>query len=222
MNRSIFSKYRSGALAIALALAAFPVSQQAHAHPHEFVTMDMTARFDSNKHMSGMTYVWTFDEFFSAYAIEGQDKNKNQKAEPEELTALLVEIIGNIKDIKYFTVFDKEHVVPEFAPARPISSKMVDGKLRIEFVVPFAKPLDLRGKKLRYAIYDDEFYIAMNYDPENEGINITGAADRCSSGIDRPDPDEEIVAFASSLGKEQSSGGGLGAQFAEWVTLSCK
>ena len=64
MNRSIFSKYRSGALAIALALAAFPVSQQAHAHPHEFVTMDMTARFDSNKHMSGMTYVWTFDEFF--------------------------------------------------------------------------------------------------------------------------------------------------------------
>ena len=114
--------------------------------------------------------------FFSAYAIEGQDKNKNQKAEPEELTALLVEIIGNIKDIKYFTVFDKEHVVPEFAPARPISSKMVDGKLRIEFVVPFAKPLDLRGKKLRYAIYDDEFYIAMNYDPENEGHKYNGCS----------------------------------------------
>ena len=82
----------------------------AAAHPHEFVTMEVNAKFDFNGKVSGLTYDWTFDEFFTAYAVDGQDLNKNGVAEPNELAALLDEILGNIKVINYFTVFDKEKI----------------------------------------------------------------------------------------------------------------
>jgi len=221
-DRSNSILHRSAIIAIGTSLAFIPMSRPAQAHPHEFVTMQMTAQFDGQSRMTGLTYTWTFDEFFTAYAVEGQDANKNGKAEPKELDALLKEILGNIEGIQYFTVFDKRLSVPQFAAAQPLSSTLENRQLRVRFNVPFSKPMNLQGKKARFAIYDDQFYIAMNYDPDQKAIQVDGGKSQCKSEIERPDPDEELAAFASSLGKEESSGGGLGAQFAEWVSVACK
>lgn len=200
---------------------ALPI-QQAAAHPHEFVTMAVQANFNLNDQMSGLTYTWTFDESFTAYAVEGEDANKNGKAEPEELQKLINHILGNIKGIDYFTVFDKSGAVPEFAAARPVESVLKGRQLQLRFQLPFKKPLVLQDKPVKFAIYDDEFYIAMNHEEKSVGKVIPASLKGCSADLSFPDPDEELVAFASSLGKEESSGGGLGASFAEWMTISCK
>ena len=192
------------------------------AHPHEFVTMEVNAKFDFNGKISGLTYDWTFDEFFTAYAVDGQDLNKNGVAEPNELAALLDEILGNIKVINYFTVFDKEKTVPKLDAAQPLESVMVDRQLRLKFYVPFQEPVSLDEAPMRFSIYDDEFYIAMNFEPKANDRIVPASVDNCSATVDLADPDDDLVAFASSLDRTQSSGGGLGAAFAEWVTIKCK
>ena len=88
---------------LAAALVLSPVT--ALAHPHEFVTMKVTARFNESGKVAGFRYNWLFDEFFSAYALEGQDANGNGTAEESELDALMAEILGNIASIDYFTAF---------------------------------------------------------------------------------------------------------------------
>ena len=98
---------------------------------------------------------------------------------------------------------------------------MLDRKLNIAFKLPFIETVDLSKQQLRFAVYDDEFYIAMNFDPKGLAKTIPASMPACSASMEAPTPDEELVAFASSLGKSESSGGGLGASFAEWVTLKC-
>lgn len=207
-----------------VALAGATIALQpiaAQAHPHEFVTMEVNAKFDFNGKVSGLTYDWTFDEFFTAYAVDGQDVNKNGVAEPNELAALLDEILGNIQVINYFTVFDKEKTVPKLDKAQPMESVMVDRQLRLKFFVPFQEPVALDKAPLRFSIYDDEFYIAMNFEPKANDRIVPASVGNCSAKVDLADPDEDTMAFASSLDRNQSSGGGLGAAFAEWVTIQC-
>ena len=194
----------------------------AFSHPHEFVNMRVEAKFDKNGNLSGFQYFWQFDEFFSAYAIEGQDKNKNGKADQEELDALLIEILGNTESIGYFTAFDANHVAPDIGKATPVKAEFVKRQLEITFDVPLKKATPLKGKTLRYAIYDNEFYVAMHHDPDNVPVSLSNAPKGCSWKLDEATPDEETVAFANSLGKSDSPGTDLGAQFAEWVAISCK
>ncbi|MEP0942494.1 MAG: DUF1007 family protein [Rhizobiaceae bacterium] len=193
----------------------------AQAHPHEFVTMEVTAKFDFDGNVSGLTYNWAFDEFFTAYAVDGQDQNKNGVAEQNELNALLDEILGNIQVINYFTVFDKKAAVPKLAKAQPLAATLKERQLQLSFYVPFKAAVSLEKTPLRFSIYDDEFYIAMNFEPKSYGKIVPATIDNCTAGVDLADPDEDVMAFASSLGRDENSGGGLGASFAEWVTIKC-
>ncbi len=204
-----------------LAVASL-VPQQATAHPHEFVTMNVTVQFNPAGQVTGMRYHWQFDEFFSAYALEGQDKNGNGTAEPEEMDALLKEILGNIDEIAYFTKFDAEGAVPDLGKAVPVSATLDKRQFNAVFDVPFKAALDVKKKPLRYAIYDDEFYIAMLHKEGKEAVQLASPAQGCAWDLRAADPDDDVVAFAGSLDKTQSGGSDLGKNFAEWVSVSCK
>lgn len=184
--------------------------------------MRVVAQFDENGRAVGLLYNWTFDPFFTAYAVEGHDANKNGKAEQSELDALLREILGNIKSINYFTKFDESFSTPEFAEAVPIAAEMDDkNQFVITFDLPFAEPVDLAAKPMRYAIYDEEFYIAMTHDPDAPPVELINAPKSCKNDLEEPEPPEEIADFAASLSKTESGGNDLGAHFAEWVTIRC-
>ena len=78
------SSSKSFLTALCVATAAFLVPERLDAHPHEFVSMHVKAEFDDGGLLNGLTYHWNFDEFFTAYAVEGQDKNKNGIADTKE------------------------------------------------------------------------------------------------------------------------------------------
>jgi ABC-type uncharacterized transport system substrate-binding protein len=201
---------------------AVSVSNPAIAHLHEFATMHLKAGFDAEGHMSGLIHDWTFDAICTAYAGEGQDENGNGKAEPNELRHLLDEILGNIHSIGYFTTFDHTGIVPQFSTATGLDAVLHGQQLRIKFKVPFEQPVDLHGNRLRLAIYDDEFYIAMVHDRTRINQFLPPEISGLSAKLTVPKPNAEIVAFANSLSKTEPSGGGLGACFAEWITNSCR
>ena len=208
-------------LVLAAALALVPTA--ASAHPHEFVSMKITALFDGEGRVSGMRYNWVFDEFFSAYALEGQDANGNGKSEPEEQVALMEEILGNIGKIDYFTAFDGNGLVPKLVSAKGVKAAMQGRQFDMTFDVTFDAPVSpTKDKPLRYAIYDDEFYIAMTHDGGLSGVTLADAPEGCGAQLVEPDPDEDLEAFAASLGRDESGGPNLGAAFAEWVGIECR
>ncbi len=204
------------------AIAVNLLPNSAWAHPHEFVTMQIGIAFDDAGKIAGMRYNWVFDEFFSAYALEGQDNNKNGKVEREEMDAVLTEIIGNIKRIQYFTKFEAEGLTPKFDEATPLSSEMIGRQLSLTFEVPFKASFDVTSTPLKYATYDPEFYISFEHDKGKKGVSLVNAPKNCSGELSEATPSEDIEEFASSLGKDDSGGPDLGSSFAEWVTISCK
>ncbi|EFL88867.1 DUF1007 family protein [Ahrensia sp. R2A130] len=207
-------------LLLASAVAATPMST-AISHPHEFVTMKIQVAFDKAGRMVGMRYNWTFDEFFSAYALEPFDENGNREVEQSESDALLADVLNNIAEIDYFTKFDEKSTLPELDKAIPVSSSFDNRQVTLVFDVPFKKALDVSVKPLRYAIYDEQFFIAMNHVEGDDAVSLAGTSDGCTSDIAGADPSDDIEAFASSLGRDESGGDELGAAFAEWVTIKC-
>ena len=192
-----------------------------HAHPHEFVEMKIALQFEKGSTVTGIKYTWLFDEFFSASAVQPADKDGDGTPEPDGLYEVLGEILQNIKPINYFTKFDEEAAVPELGVAKPLAATMVKRQFKIEFLVPFEKAVDLKGQKMTYGIYDDEFYIAMHHSIKDDAVKLIGADKGCDFELIPPDPSEELKSFASSLGKSESGGSDLGYNFAEWVVVTC-
>ncbi len=193
----------------------------AFAHPHEFVSMRIDTRFDKEGRANAFTYHWAFDEFFTAYALEGKDTNGDGTFQDEEVMELLKEILGNIAEIDYFTAFDANGVVPEFDVAVPKTATLDNRQLKVSFRVPFKKPISVSEKPLRFAVYDGEFYIAFNLETEGDVLRLMNANPECKGAMTPADPDDSLAAFAASLDKTESGGNDLGRHFAEWIEVKC-
>ncbi|MFD0916266.1 DUF1007 family protein [Pseudahrensia aquimaris] len=194
----------------------------ARAHPHEFVEMKIGIVFDKAGKAAAMRYWWRFDEFFSAFALETAPTGADGQPTQAGIDAVLVEILGNIHGNAYFTRFDENAgPVPPMAKANAGDAVFENRQLTVSFTVPFKEPFALAGKKFAYAIYDKDFYIAMNHSTDADAIEMVGAPKGCEAKIDAADPSEDIASFAASLGRDESAEGDLGIHFAEWVTVSC-
>jgi ABC-type uncharacterized transport system substrate-binding protein len=84
--------------AAASALAAPPAA----AHPHVWVTVESTLIYEQGS-LVGIRHKWTFDEFYTAMAIQGLDTNNDGQYSREELAELAQVNIDGLKDFSYFT-----------------------------------------------------------------------------------------------------------------------
>ena len=53
------------------------VASPAAAHPHVWATVRSETILGPNHQFTGIRYHWTFDEFYTAMAVEGLDTNKD-------------------------------------------------------------------------------------------------------------------------------------------------
>ena len=90
------------ALACAAALATV-TTQQARAHPHVWVSVESTVLVEQGS-VIGFRHRWSFDELYSAMAIEGLDTNKDGVYSREELAELAQVNIDGLKEFGFFTV----------------------------------------------------------------------------------------------------------------------
>ena len=97
---------------IAAAMAFLAIGAPAQAHPHVWVTVETTLLSEGGAFV-GLRHKWTFDEFYTAMAIEGLDKNKDGKYDREELAELAKVNIESLKDFAYFTLLRACQSAPE-------------------------------------------------------------------------------------------------------------
>ena len=205
--------------AIAL-LSASPAT----AHPHVWATVRSEILLDPNHQITGIRHAWTFDEFYSAMAVQGLDKNGDGVFSAEELKPLAEVNVNSLKDFDYFTfvhIGDTDNL--PLKPPENYSLGYDKGLLTLHFTLPLAKPVDTHKQAVDVDVYDPSFFVAFGFATQARvklaGNNVKGG----TAEIKKPDPDSEedakalSEAFFSQLGPNSN----FGSQFAQTVAVKC-
>ncbi len=206
-------------LALAAGLLAPPAAE---AHPHVWVTYETTVVYDKGA-ISGLEHVWTFDDMYTAMAVQGLDKNNDGTYDREELAELAKVNMDGLKDFDYFTYAQLGTTALKFAgPAEPWLEH-VNGILRLHFKMPLATPVLAEAEGFNVSIYDPSFFIA--FEPEKtDAVKLASAPSGCTAAIADAGADK-AAADAQKLGDamaQQLGGQGSGFGVGKTISVTCK
>jgi ABC-type uncharacterized transport system substrate-binding protein len=122
----------------------------------------------------------------------------------------------------YFIQIEHAGGEGEFAPPEQTRIGVQEHRIEIEFRLPLNAPLDPRQSDIIYRVAEPTYYFEMLHAEEGQAIVFEDAPPVCRYRLDPPKPDAALVAYAASLGINESGGDGHGIQFAETVTIRCE
>tara|TARA_R110002110_G_scaffold88766_5_gene231232 strand:+ start:5512 stop:6198 length:687 start_codon:yes stop_codon:yes gene_type:complete len=213
-----------GAALFLCALASPP----ALAHPHVWIDMQTDLVMGKDNSLDAITITWTFDEFYTAFAVEEFKKQPDGSFAPKDLAALLDTNLENLKEWDYFTQIKQSGKPLKLATAKPGGSSYDAklGRLTVTFTVPLAQPATpTPAEPVLLRIYDPTYYISIDYikqTPARIPIRLTGTpATACSYTSKIPNAESVWAGLPASAFTGADSGTGLGSNFAATVTLTC-
>jgi ABC-type uncharacterized transport system substrate-binding protein len=160
----------------------------AQAHPHVWVTTETTVLYENGAFI-GLRHKWSFDELYSASAVEGLDKNKDGKYDREELAELAKADIEGLHESAYFTFPALPGERIKLEAARDYWLELNEGVLSLQFTVPFARPVLAEGKGLTFTMSDPEFFIAFEFAKVDPVRFNDGAPQSCKANIREQEAD---------------------------------
>ena len=189
----------------------------AQAHPHVWVTVETTLLYEGGA-FTGLKHKWTFDEFYSAMAIEGLDTNKDGKYDRKELAELAKVNVTSLKDFGYFTHPMLAGTPVKIADPRDYWLEHTDGILSLHFTVPFATPVLPEAKGLSFSVSDPSFFIAFALAKTEQPVRLSeGAPTGCSLKNGGPEEAREV----SALGESLAAVGGFAISGATTISVDC-
>lgn len=205
-------------LSAGLALTPAPAT----AHPHVFVTYETTIVY-KDAMVTGIQHAWTFDDMYTAMAVQGLDKDGDGKYSREELAELAKINMEGLSEFEYFTYAKLADSKLAFAQPGEAWLEHNNGILRLHFKLQLEKPVFSDAKGLTFAIYDPTYFIA--FEPEDtEAIKLASAPQGCKASFGEQDATAAAElerlgdAFAQELGGD-TSGYSLGAP--RTVSVNC-
>jgi ABC-type uncharacterized transport system substrate-binding protein len=204
-----------------IGLATAGVARDAVAHPHVFLTQKVTVVFEQGA-IVALDHVWTFDEFYSAMAVEGLDKNKDGIYSRDELAELAKVNIDGLREFNYYTFAKLAGADLKVGTVTDYWMEHGKGALSLHFRVPLDKPVLGEANGFEFAVYDPSYFVAFDY-KDGESIRLSDTAPKtCKAAIAEP---EKTAADARRLGEsffEQLGGGpGAGVSFSKTVKVTC-
>ena len=210
--------YRAALILFATVTLAAP----ALAHPHVWVTYKMTVDYDKCT-VTGVDHVWSFDDAYTAMALEGLDKNNDGKYDQSELADLLKVNMDGLTDFKYFTVAKLGSTELPFAKPTDAHLEYASGILRLYFRLPLAKPVLADAEGLNFAVFDPSYFI--DFEPEKtDAVKLADAPQGCTATILDPDA-EKNDAEAKRLGAamaQQFGAASVGFGSYKTIAVGCK
>jgi ABC-type uncharacterized transport system substrate-binding protein len=189
----------------------------AQAHPHVWITVETTLLYERGAFV-GLQHKWSFDEFYTAMAIAGLDKNQDGKYDREELAELAKVNVVSLKDFGYFTFPALAGQALKVGEAKDYWLEYVNGVLSLHFVVPFQTPVLTEAKGLTFSVYDPTFFIAFNLAKTTNALRLgDGAPAGCALKVGAPVRDLGDVSALS----ESIAALGFAVNAARTVSLEC-
>lgn len=209
---------RSFRLFVCALLALAGSAGAALAHPHVWVTMRTEIIVDPDGMVTGLRQAWTFDEAFTAFALQGLERNKDGSY-PDKVLAPLAKVnVTSLKEYNYF-------VRGKTATSRLVFKDPVDyhltfanDALTLHFVLPLAKPVPARGS-LSFDIYDPTYFVAFSFE-EKAPVALVGAPDGCKAEVISPAPSDSSP-LSESFFANLADASSYAAQFADKIKVKC-
>lgn len=202
------------------AVMALGLATPAAAHPHVWVTVETTVDYDAGK-ISGFTHRWTFDEMYTAMAIQGLDTNNDGVYAKEELAELAKVNMEGLKEFSYFT-FPKLGET-NLALADPVDYWLdyTNGILALHFTLPLKDQVLANAQGFSFSVHDPSYFIAFDMAKEKPVTLASGAPAGCAASVAVP-PTE--AADAQRLGEaffDELGGANYGLGLAKTVAITC-
>jgi ABC-type uncharacterized transport system substrate-binding protein len=212
-----------GALAAIAFVTAFLMTAAAQAHPHVWVTVRTELVYDAGGAATGVRHAWTFDDMYSAFAVQGLDAKIPGQFTRDELQSLADVNAESLKEFEYFTYVKSDGKRQKEAFADVVDYWLdYDPKeqvLTLHFTLPLKAPV--KAKVLAIEIYDPEFFIAFAF-AENEAVKLVSAPSQCTVATQKPNDGN----FPAVLRLDQSfmtseANAGMGMNFANKLSVKC-
>lgn len=219
--------WQQGRRAAALALAWVAIMlapDPAPAHPHVWAKVKTEILFGPDHRVSGFRQAWTFDEYYSAFASQGLDKNGDGKFDRQELDVLAEENVASLKEYDYFTFVRIDGDKAQLLEPRDYWMEQADGLLTLNFTLPLKEPVDARLGVVSVAIYDPTYYVDFAFVDEQPVRLAAAAPKECKPVLGRESKQADAgetklsEAFFEALGP----GTDFGSQFAQSAVIDCR
>lgn len=209
------------ALGAALVWSVMPAA----AHPHVWVTVETTVLYEGGS-ITGLKHKWTFDDMYTAMAIQGLDANGDGQYTREELAELAQVNIDGLREFGYFTVAKLGQTTVKAKEPVDYYLEYTNGVLSLYFTLPFAQPVLADAPDFNFAVFDESFFIAFDFGKDNPVKLSAGAPEGCTPNIGIPENElDQLKALNDSFGGQLTTGDanqGMGLGYAKTVTLGCK
>jgi ABC-type uncharacterized transport system substrate-binding protein len=205
-----------GLCAAVLLLAAPP----AFAHPHVWVTARSEIIYNADARVAAVRHAWTFDEAYSAFAVQGLDKNGDGKLSPDELKELAQVNVESLHEFDFFTVAKAAGAKMDFAQPVDYALSYDKAQLTLTFTLPLRAPAPARMFTLE--IFDSSWFVSFALAEGDDAVRMRGAPSGCARTVTRPRTPEPAQQqrlsedFFSSM-----AGANFGASFVNRILVAC-
>ncbi len=207
-------------LAPAIIAASFGAIGPALAHPHVYVAVRSEIVFASDGKITGVRHSWTFDEMYSAFAVQGMVKDG--KANQSELNELAKTNVKQLSEYSYFTIVRAGGKSAEFRDVTDATISL-DAKqnVTLHFTAEFKEPASA-SKAFMMQVFDPDYFVAFDFEKQNP-VTMKNAPQGCSLRMVTPKPlsDEETRRLQQSAGTNDSPGADFGAKLATRASVAC-
>jgi ABC-type uncharacterized transport system substrate-binding protein len=218
MNPPIWTQSMRCVLGPLLAVGLLLASGAANAHPHVWITATSELLYAADGSITGVRHAWTFDDMFSAYAVQGLESKTKGAYTREELGPLAQTNVESLKEYAYFTFARADGKKERFQEPVDYFLDYKDTVLTLHFTLPLKTPL--KPKQLMLEVFDRSFFIDFQMAKDNP-VKLVGAPAGCQMKLDRPN---DGSATAQKLNEQTFMNGensNFGMMFANKITVDC-
>lgn len=204
---------------VALAVTA-TLADRASAHPHVWVTMHADLIYAPDGSITGVRHAWTFDDMFSAFAVQGLPQKTKGEFTRAELASLAEVNISSLKDFDYFTFAKENGKKAEFDGPKDYWLDYKDSVLTLHFTLPLKQPA--KPKTLVLEVYDPSYFVDFAY-AEKDAVKLVGAPASCSLATVKLDDADlrQSKQVTEAMFNDPNVLNNWGAQFANRITVRC-
>jgi ABC-type uncharacterized transport system substrate-binding protein len=209
---------------IAAALAAVALlGTAASAHPHVWVTVKSELVYAPDGSLTGVRHAWTFDDMFSAFALQGIEAKKKGEFTREELASLAEVNVTSLKEFEYFTYATANRKKVDFVdpPAGYyLDFDQKESVLTLHFLLPLKHPL--KAKNLTVEVFDPEYFIDFSL-VEKDPAKLVGAPAQCKLTVGRAQEMNAALAqqFSQLAVGQRDPTLTIGADYADKLLVKC-
>ena len=194
----------------------------ASAHPHVWVTMKSAVVYGPDGSITGVRHAWTFDDMYSAFAVQGLESKKKGEFTTEELKPLAQVNVESLKEYDFFTYAKANGKYVTFAEPVDYSLEFnpKDTVLTLHFVLPLKAPL--KAKALELEVFDPSYFVDFSL-VEKDPVSLEKAPAGCQIGLAKPQ--EMTKEMAQKLAEIPPDGkipdNSYGAAFSNKISVKC-